>query len=75
MDKLEHLIIITPERSAANYWCDLYRYRELFYVLSWRGYQGALQAGRCRNHLEPAASAVQHGHLGSGIPIFCPTAR
>lgn len=29
-------IIIEPRRSTRNYWRDLWRYRELFYVLSWR---------------------------------------
>lgn len=32
----KHQVIITPGLSATNYWKDLYRYRELFYVLSWR---------------------------------------
>ena len=29
-------IVIEPGRSAANYWRDLWRYRELFFVLAWR---------------------------------------
>ena len=29
-------IIIEPNRSAKNYWRDLWHYRELFYFLSWR---------------------------------------
>lgn len=29
-------IIIEPGRSEKNYWRDLWRYRELFYILSWR---------------------------------------
>jgi len=33
-DKYE--IIIEPGRSEKNYWTDLWRYRELFYILSWR---------------------------------------
>jgi lipopolysaccharide transport system permease protein len=28
--------IIEPGRSEKNYWNDLWRYRELFYILSWR---------------------------------------
>lgn len=28
--------IIEPGRSEKNYWIDLWRYRELFYILSWR---------------------------------------
>lgn len=36
MDKLKNRIIITPENSSVNYWKDLIRYKELFYVLSWR---------------------------------------
>jgi len=33
---MEHRIIIEPGRSEKNYWKDLWRYRELFYILSWR---------------------------------------
>lgn len=29
-------LIIAPGRAAKNYWKDLWRYRELFYILSWR---------------------------------------
>jgi lipopolysaccharide transport system permease protein len=29
-------IVIEPGRQARNYWHDLWRYRELFYVLAWR---------------------------------------
>lgn len=29
-------LIIEPGRTEKNYWGDLYRYRELFYILSWR---------------------------------------
>lgn len=29
-------IIIEPGRGNKNYWKDLWRYRELFYILSWR---------------------------------------
>ncbi len=29
-------LVIEPGRSAKNYWKDLWRYRELFYILSWR---------------------------------------
>jgi lipopolysaccharide transport system permease protein len=36
MTKPPHQIIIEPERSKANYWSDIFRYRELFLVLSWR---------------------------------------
>lgn len=28
--------IIEPGRTEKNYWIDLWRYRELFYILSWR---------------------------------------
>ena len=35
MEKNYHLII-EPNRSEKNYWTDLWRYRELFYILSWR---------------------------------------
>lgn len=30
------VIIIEPGRQERNYWRDLWRYRELFYVLAWR---------------------------------------
>ncbi|OSZ80904.1 phosphate ABC transporter permease [Chitinophagaceae bacterium IBVUCB2] len=33
---MDHRIIIEPGRSEKNYWKDLWRYRELFYILSWR---------------------------------------
>ena len=29
-------IIIEPGRAERNYWADLWRYRELFIILSWR---------------------------------------
>src|SRR5689334_5741147 len=32
----ETKIIIEPGRTEKNYWTDLWRYRELFYILSWR---------------------------------------
>jgi lipopolysaccharide transport system permease protein len=31
-----HQIIIEPGRTEKNYWKDLWRFRELFYILSWR---------------------------------------
>ena len=31
-----HVIIIESGRAEAHYWRDLWRYRELFYVLAWR---------------------------------------
>lgn len=31
-----HELIIEPGRASARYWRDLWRYRELFYFLSWR---------------------------------------
>jgi lipopolysaccharide transport system permease protein len=34
--KLTYNLIIEPGRIEKNYWADLYRYRELFYILSWR---------------------------------------
>lgn len=36
MEQNKHQIIITPGLSNTNYWRDLYRYRELFFMLSWR---------------------------------------
>jgi lipopolysaccharide transport system permease protein len=33
---MDHKTIIEPGRSEKNYWKDLWRYRELFYILSWR---------------------------------------
>lgn len=32
----QYRIIIEPNRSEKNYWSDIWRYRELFYILSWR---------------------------------------
>jgi lipopolysaccharide transport system permease protein len=32
----QHKIVIEPGRTEKNYWKDLWRYRELFYILSWR---------------------------------------
>jgi lipopolysaccharide transport system permease protein len=29
-------LVIEPGRSEKNYWIDLWRYRELFYILAWR---------------------------------------
>ena len=31
-----HKTIIEPGRSSQNYWQDIWRYRDLFYILSWR---------------------------------------
>jgi len=33
---MSNVIIIEPGRHELNYWRDLWRYRELFYVLAWR---------------------------------------
>jgi homopolymeric O-antigen transport system permease protein len=33
---MKKLIIIEPERQEHHYWCELWRYRELFRVLAWR---------------------------------------
>src|SRR5438270_1755717 len=33
---MSDVIIIEPGRQERNYWRDLWRYRELFYVLAWR---------------------------------------
>ena len=34
--KQTYNLVIEPGRTEKNYWSDLYRYRELFYILSWR---------------------------------------
>ena len=38
--KTDHIagwdLVIEPGRAEKNYWKDLWRYRELFYILSWR---------------------------------------
>lgn len=34
--KEEQLLIIEPSRFEKNYWIDLWRFKELFFVLSWR---------------------------------------
>jgi len=36
LDNEKDVIIIEPGRTEKNYWRDLWRYRELFYFLSWR---------------------------------------
>lgn len=33
---MSHRVIIEPGRSEKNYWKDLWHFRELFYILSWR---------------------------------------
>ncbi len=33
---VENIVIIEPGKTAKNYWRDLWRFRELFYILSWR---------------------------------------
>src|SRR4051812_29463733 len=33
---MAEIVVIEPERQELNYWHDLWRYRELFYVLAWR---------------------------------------
>jgi homopolymeric O-antigen transport system permease protein len=32
----DYLLILEPGRAERNYWRDLVRYRELFYILAWR---------------------------------------
>jgi lipopolysaccharide transport system permease protein len=34
--KSKFLVLIAPGQVEQNYWRDLWRYRELFYILSWR---------------------------------------
>lgn len=36
MAEFTEQLIIEPGRTEKNYWKDLWRYRELFYILSWR---------------------------------------
>jgi lipopolysaccharide transport system permease protein len=36
MDREDNELIIEAGRSEKHYWKDLWRYRELFYILSWR---------------------------------------
>jgi lipopolysaccharide transport system permease protein len=36
MPTFEDELVIEPGRSFRNYWRDLWRYRELFYILAWR---------------------------------------
>src|ERR1700691_4277319 len=33
---MSDVIVIAAGQHARNYWCDLWRSRELFYVLAWR---------------------------------------
>ena len=32
----EHVLVLEPNRVEKNYWADLWRYRELFFILAWR---------------------------------------
>ena len=32
----ENIVILEPGRTEKNYWADLWRYRELFFILAWR---------------------------------------
>ena len=32
----EDILILEPGRTEKNYWADLWRYRELFFILAWR---------------------------------------
>jgi lipopolysaccharide transport system permease protein len=32
----EHVLVLEPGRTEQNYWTDLWRYRELFFILAWR---------------------------------------
>ena len=36
MTSSEHVMILESGRAERNYWRDLFRYRELFYILAWR---------------------------------------
>ena len=36
MSNMSDVIVIEPGRQELNYWRDLWRYRELFWVLAWR---------------------------------------
>src|SRR5476651_1798350 len=36
MGKKIHRLIIEPGRMEKNYWSDLWRFKDLFYILSWR---------------------------------------
>src|ERR1700722_1557263 len=36
LDPISVELVIEPGRSEKNYWRDLWHYRELFYILSWR---------------------------------------
>jgi|SRR5882724_3974089 len=36
MSATQQVLIIEAGRTEHHYWCDLWRYRELFYILAWR---------------------------------------
>src|SRR5262245_35008802 len=36
---MQQELIIEHGRASKNYWQDLWRYRELFYILSWRDFK------------------------------------
>jgi lipopolysaccharide transport system permease protein len=75
-------LIIEAGRSARQYWHDLWRYRELFYVLSWRDMMIRYKqtaVGVLWAFLQPFIPAVvatflfsRVAHLGSipGVPYF-----
>ena len=56
-------LLIEPGRTEKNYWSDLWRYRELFYILAWRDICCPLQANRHRRDLGDTSSLSRHGHF------------
>jgi hypothetical protein len=55
---MSEIVIIAPKRQHPNLWRDLWRYRELFYVLAWRDLAVRVEANSDRRGLggDPAIS-------------------
>ena len=52
-------IVIEPNSGFKHYWQDIWRYRELFYILAWRDIARSLQTDGDRHRLG-ADPAVYH---------------
>lgn len=66
------VLILEAGRAEANYWGDLWRYRELFYFLTWRDlvvrYKQTI-AGVAWAVVQPAATMVIFTALGSFLKV------
>jgi lipopolysaccharide transport system permease protein len=48
---MAEVIVIEPGRYERDYWCDLWRYRELFRVIPWRDLAVRLQTDGDRHSM------------------------